>query len=221
VMNPFGARGGNSGVQDAENIAWKLAAVSAGAAPEALLDSYNTERRAAAAHNIRVTTRTINFLAPRSPFEYRLREAVLDLARHFAFARALVNTGRLSVPFDYAASPLTTNGGNAVPNLPVTLPNGRGGTLSDLLQGNGAPFLVLCFPGSRAPALPETLARVFACNGAIGELPVLHGEALAALGKPGDILVIRPDQHVAARLMQPTAAAVRDALDKALGKEPR
>lgn len=218
VMNPFGARGGNSGVQDAENIAWKLASVLRGA-PEALLDSYDEERRAAAAHNIHVTTRTIRFLAPRSPFEHRLRDAVLDLARRHAFARALVDTGRLSVPFDYAGSPLDTNGGGAVPNLPITLPDGSAGALGDLLRGEGASFLVLCFPGASPPELPGGAARLFACNGAVGPLPVISGAALAAIGGPGAVLVIRPDQHLAARLDRPDSAAVRAAIDRALGKE--
>ena len=219
VFNPFGARGGNSGVQDAENIGWKLAAVIAGTAPPALLDSYNEERRAAGAHNIHVTTRTIRFLAPRSPFEHRLRDAVLDLARRFDFARALVNTGRLSVPYDYAASSLTTAGGKAVPNLPVTGPDGRTAVLSDLLRGDGARFLVLCFPGTSAPELPENVARVIACDAPVGALSVFRG--LGALGAPGEVLVIRPDQHLAARLTGPDAAAVRAAIDKALGRETR
>ncbi len=219
VMNPFGARGGNSGVQDAENIAWKLAAVLSGAAPEALLDSYNEERRAAGAHNIHVTTRTIRFLAPRSPVEHRLRDAVLDLARRYDFARALVNTGRLSVPFGYAGSSLTTSGGAAVPNLAITLADGTPCVLSDLLRGAGAGFLVLCFPGSAAPALPPGLARCFACNGAVGSLPVLRGDALDRIAGAGEVLVIRPDQHLAARLARPDTAAVRAAIDKALGQE--
>lgn len=219
VMNPFGARGGNSGVQDAENIAWKLAAVLSGAAPEALLDSYDEERRAAGAHNIHVTTRTIRFLAPRSPFEHRFRDAVLDLARRYDFARALVNTGRLSVPFDYAGARLTTSGGAAVPNLPVTLPDGTRGALSDLLRGPGAPFLVLCFPGAALPDLPSASARVYACGEPIGPLPVIRGEALRHIGEAGDVLVIRPDQHLAARLLRPDSAALAAALDKALGKE--
>jgi len=221
VMNPFGARGGNSGVQDAENIAWKLAAVLSGAAPEALLDSYDAERRAAGAHNIHVTTRTIRFLAPRSPFEHRLRDAVLDLGRRFAFARALVNTGRLSQPFDYAASPLTTSGGGAVPNLPLTHADGTPGALSDLLRGDGARLLVLCFPGSAAPELAEETARAFACNGEVGRLPVIRGDGLAHLAGAGEVLVIRPDLHVAARLIKPSTAALRSAIDRALAKEPR
>lgn len=220
VMNPFGARGGNSGVQDAENIAWKLAAVLTGVAPETLLDSYDEERRAAGAHNIHVTTRTIRFLAPRSPFEHRLRDAVLDLARRYAFARALVNTGRLSVPYDYAASSLTTSGGSAVPNLPIAHPDGTPGVLGDLLRGEGAPFLLLCFPGAAAPDLPEKLARVFACNAPVGGLPVIRGEGLDRIGGAGEVLVIRPDQHLAARLARPGAAALGAAIDKALGKEP-
>jgi 3-(3-hydroxy-phenyl)propionate hydroxylase len=219
VMNPFGARGGNSGVQDAENICWKLAAVLAGKAPEALLDSYNAERRAAGAHNIHVTTRTIRFLAPRSPAEHRLRDAVLDLARRYAFARALVNTGRLSVPFDYAALPLTTSGGGALPNVPIAHADGSAGALGDLLRGEGAPFLVLCFAGAAAPDLPAGLARLFACNAAIGSLPVIRGDGLDRLAGAGEVLVVRPDQHLAARLVKPDSAAVRAAIDRALGKE--
>ncbi len=192
-----------------------------GAAPEALLDSYDEERHAAGAHNIRVTTRTIRFLAPRSPFEHRLRDAVLDLARRYDFARALVNTGRLSVPFDYAASSLTTSGGGALPNVALTRPDGTQGGLSDLLRGAGARFLVLCFPGSAAPDLSPALAQCFACNGAVGDLPVLRGDGLDRLAGAGEVLVVRPDQHLAARLARPGNAALRATIDKALGRERR
>jgi 3-(3-hydroxy-phenyl)propionate hydroxylase len=219
VMNPFGARGGNSGVQDAENICWKLAKVLAGQAPEALLDSYNAERHAASAHNIHVTTRTIRFLAPRSPAEHRLRDAVLDLARRYGFARALVDTGRLSVPYDYAASPLTTNGGRALPNVPITHADGHAGALGDLLRGDRAPFLVLCFAGAAAPDLSADLARVVACNTAVGSLPVIRGDGLDRLAGAGEVLVVRPDQHLAARLVKPADTMVRAAIDKALAKE--
>ena len=221
VMNPFGARGGNSGVQDAENIAWKLAAVLSGAADERLLETYNEERRAAAVHNIKVTGRTIRFLAPRSPFEHRLRDAVLDLARRYDFARALVDTGRLSVAYDYAAFSLTTSGGAAVPNVTITHADGTSGALSDLLHGPGAPFLVLCFPGAAAPDLPATSGRAFACNAVIGSLPVIRGAGLAALGEEGEVLVIRPDQHLAARLVRPEPTAVPTAIDHACGGKTR
>jgi 3-(3-hydroxy-phenyl)propionate hydroxylase len=221
VMNPFGARGGNSGVQDAENIAWKLAAVLTGTADEALLDTYNEERRAAAAHNIKVTGRTIRFLAPHSPFEHRLRDAVLDLARHYDFARALVDTGRLSVAYDYAASSLCSRGGAAVPNVAITLPDGTRGALSDLLRGPGTAFLVLCFSGADGPASVAPTARSFACNAPVGSLPVIRSEGLNALGSEGDVLVIRPDQHLAARLSRPDYGAIDAAIAKAFGKALR
>lgn len=218
VFCPFGARGGNSGIQDAENVAWKLAAVLRGDAPEALLDSYDAERRAAAAHNIAVTGRTARFLAPRSAFERTLRKAVLDLARDHAFARALVNTGRMSQPFDYGASALTTNEGGAVPNVAIRHGDGSEGVLSDLLTGEGARFLVLCFAGAAAPGTLAPGAGAYAVGGAVGTLPVLRGEALEALGAPGEVLVIRPDQHFAARLRQPARNAVEAVIDRALAR---
>ena len=86
-VSPFGARGGNTGIQDADNLGWKLALVLQGQAGDALLDSYDAERRAARGRTSLVTSRTARFLAPRSPAEHTLRNAVLALARHYAFAR--------------------------------------------------------------------------------------------------------------------------------------
>ena len=99
VMSPFGGRGGNSGIQDAENLAWKLAMVLNGQAPEALLGSYHAERHPAAVHNIKTTSRTTRFLSPQSKAERVLRDAVISLAREYPFARPLVNTGRMSVAY--------------------------------------------------------------------------------------------------------------------------
>ena len=79
-MSPFGARGGNAGVHDADNLAWKLLAVLRGDAPEALLDSYDAERAAAADENIRASTRTTDFITPKSDAARAYRDAVLELA---------------------------------------------------------------------------------------------------------------------------------------------
>ena len=201
VFSPFGARGGNSGIQDAENLAWKLAAVVRGQAGDALLDSYNAERRPAAAFNITTTERSARFVAPRSPFERALRRATLDLARRHEFARRVTNMGRMSAPFVYADSPLTTNGGEAVPNVPVGT-----GTLVDLLRAEG--MLVLLGPGTEAP--PAIAARRVGTE--------VTGSAIEALVPPGTVLVVRPDQHVAARLDRPTPATVQGAVDRAWGR---
>ncbi len=97
-VSPFGARGANSGIQDAENIAWKLAETLAGRAPDRLIDTYDVERSAAADENILNSTRATDFIAPRSAGAQVMRDAVLTLAAHAPFARRMVNSGRLSTP---------------------------------------------------------------------------------------------------------------------------
>src|ERR1700744_2080612 len=100
-VSPFGARGANSGLEDAENLSWKLDRVLRGTSPESLLESYHIERSAAADENIRESTRSTDFMAPATPQEARLRKAVLSLAKETEFGKRMVNGGRLSVPSIY------------------------------------------------------------------------------------------------------------------------
>ena len=130
-VSPFGARGANSGVQDAENLAWKLAMVVQGQAPDELIDTYATEREYAADENIRHSTRATDFITPKSEISRTFRDAVLILARQHPFARTLVNSGRLSTPTILLGSPLCTPDsaefdssmvpGAAAADAPVTL----------------------------------------------------------------------------------------------------
>src|SRR3982751_1184357 len=106
-VSPFGARGANSGLEDAENLAWKLDRILRKVSPERLLESYHIERSAAADENIRESTRSTDFMAPNSHQEARLRQAVLSLARHTEFGKRMINGGRLSVPSIYD-TPLST-----------------------------------------------------------------------------------------------------------------
>ena len=133
-VSPFGARGANSGLEDAENLAWKLDRVLRGTSPEALLQSYHTERSAAADENIRESTRSTDFMAPNSHQEARLRKAVLSLAKETEFGKRMVNGGRLSTPSIYE-TPLSTADGDAwrggprpgasMPDAPVAGPGGE------------------------------------------------------------------------------------------------
>ena len=107
-VSPFGARGANSGVQDAENLAWKLKLVTDGLAPETLIDTYSAEREHAADENILNSSRATDFITPKSEISRSFRNAVLNLAKTHPFARSLVNNGRLSLPATYADSPLNT-----------------------------------------------------------------------------------------------------------------
>ena len=104
LVSPFGARGLNSGVQDAENAAWKIAFVLHGWAGEELLDSYAHERLAAALENIDVTSNTMDFLVPQDDQAHHHRLGVLERAISEHEAREQVDSGRLAEPFWYAGS---------------------------------------------------------------------------------------------------------------------
>jgi 2-polyprenyl-6-methoxyphenol hydroxylase-like FAD-dependent oxidoreductase len=110
LYSPFGARGLNSGAPDAENLAWKLALVLRGEAPDALLDSYEPERRAAAAENLAVTDETMRFMVPHGRVRRALRNLVLRGSTRSGFLRRRVNSGKLALPFVYAASPIVAPG---------------------------------------------------------------------------------------------------------------
>ena len=146
VVSPFGARGGNSGVQDADNLAWKLAAVTQGHASPGLLHSYHQERHDAARHNVLVTNRTARFLRPADGAERLFRSAALALARHHPFARQLVNTGRMSTPNTYARSDACgITGGRATQNVAFAWADGGRGELIDLMRWAGGRLLLLVF----------------------------------------------------------------------------
>jgi 3-(3-hydroxy-phenyl)propionate hydroxylase len=153
VVSPFGARGGNSGVQDADNLAWKLAAVVQGRASPGLLNSYHAERHEAAEHNVLVTNRTARFLRPADGAERLFRTAALGLARKHAFARQLVNTGRMSTPNTYTrSSACEATGGRATQNVVFAWADGSRGELIELMQWAGARLLLLVFGDLTGPA---------------------------------------------------------------------
>lgn len=120
-VSPFGARGANSGVQDAENLAWKLQAVLAGHAPDRLIDTYGWERERAADDNLLNSTRSTDFITPKCNTSRHFRNAVLNLAREHPFAQGLINSGRLSIPYAYDGSPLNTPDEDAASNEGIVI----------------------------------------------------------------------------------------------------
>ena len=238
VMSPFGARGGNSGMQDADNLGWKLALVLQGHAGETLLDSYDAERRPAAQFNIMTTRRTSRFLRPESAAEKLLRDATIGLAKEYPFARHLCNTGRLSVSFIYGRPPTSRDQkhgargaglGEAVQNAPLALPDGCAGALADLFRGGAAYVGLWCGAreamGTEAIRLANTLAPVLRMvevdSAVLGLSTVLddQGRLARALGIRAGVtafLLLRPDMHLAARIANPTAASIRSALKRSL-----
>lgn len=210
VVSPFGARGGNAAIADVDNLAWKLALVLQKEAPAALLDSYCSERRAAARENILNSTRSTDFITPKFPASRVFRDATLALARDFPFARALINSGRLSVPTAQTGSPLDTPDGDAdwtrgpAPGQAMVDAPAGDGWLIDRL---GCDFTVLAFGTGAKPVPGATLLEV--------DEEKLARERYDA--RPGTTYLIRPDRYVAARWRRFDPAAIQAAMKRATG----
>jgi 3-(3-hydroxy-phenyl)propionate hydroxylase len=240
LVSPFGARGANSGVQDIDNLGWKLALVLAGLAPERLLDSYDVERTVAADENIRHSTRSTDFITPKSAMSRTFRDAVLMLAKRHPFARKLVNSGRLSTPAILVDSPLNTADvdmfaagpvpGSPAADAPVA---GNGGSwLLDYLQSG---FTLLLFadapfelPVRELDALASgalACASVVVAPSPVG-LPRSVRRVEDSLGllarrydaAPGTAYLFRPDQHVCARWRSIDPTRVRRAIARAIAQ---
>jgi len=220
-VSPFGARGANSGVQDAENLAWKLAAVLKGEADTHLLDSYELERMQAADENIGHSTRSTDFIAPHSPAERTLRNAVLALAPHCDFARRMVNSGRLSVATVYD-TPLSTPDEAAfagaarlgAPAPDAEMQTGEG-TPCHLVAQLSSGFELLYVRDGATPAPPDGIKLTV-----IGEdLKDTHGYFARRFdATPGAAYLLRPDQHLCARWRSYDAVKVARARARALGR---
>jgi 3-(3-hydroxy-phenyl)propionate hydroxylase len=191
VVSPFGARGGNTGIADAENLAWKLAAVTRGQAAPSLLDTYHDERHEAARQNVMVTNRTSRFLRPATPQEKKYRDAALGLARKYPFARQLVNTGRMAVANTYSKSrACCSGGGQPVQNVPFQWADGTTGTVNDLLDWADGSLLLLLFGDVGKQAAQRVRALVESA-------PVLAVQVIDSDGVPSAIEHVRdPKGHL-------------------------
>jgi 3-(3-hydroxy-phenyl)propionate hydroxylase len=226
-VSPFGARGANSGVQDADNLAWKLDAVLTGAvqgrAAEALLDSYAREREAAADENILNSTRATDFITPKSEVSRLFRDAVLDLARDHAFARRIVNSGRLSLPATLDGSPLSSADADADWSATCAMRPGAPACDAPLAGGRWwlremGPDFTLLVHGAAPAWTRELPARVRT----VALDPARDAQGLLTVRydlRPGSAYLFRPDHPVGARGRAPTLAAVQAALQRALGMQ--
>ena len=209
LVSPFGARGANSGFQDGENLAWKLAMVLENHAPDALLDTYASEREYAADENLRNSTRSTDFITPKSAVSRVFRDAVLTLAREHPFARQLVNSGRLSVPAVLRESTLNTpdeetfdgqmEPGASCVDAPVV---DAAGHESWLLAHLGDQFAGLLFSRAGSAFDTATLDTLQALSGAPVPLKfvvMLEGDAAVPAGLPAVTVVLRDVQGLAAQ----------------------
>lgn len=237
LVAPFGARGLNSGVGDAENAAWKLAFVLHGWAPDTLLDTYDEERLSAAHENLEVTSDTMRFLVPQDESEWDARRSLLEEAAGNPEAQTRVDSGRFAEPFWYVDSPLTTADpdrkfagrpprgempavvpGVLLPDSPVSVVDRpdvvrirqlvRDGLLALATDGVDASETAIALKeATEAPTRVLRLADI--------DPERTLTEALAA--RPGETWLIRPDGHVAAVLTSATRTDLDAAVRRAVG----
>lgn len=227
VVSPFGARGCNGGMQDIENLAWKLDRILDGEASEDLLETYNDEATAVADVNILNSTRSTDFITPKTKTAELFRDAVLELSRDHSFARPFVNSGRLSTAVPYSVSRLNSeesgpfkagpSAGDPIIDAPI-------GAEDWLLSHIGDEFTALYFGDDqkKVTALEEALegeAQVVQIGRAEEALEDAKGLAFDRYdAEEGTVYLFRPDQHVAARWKDVNPAIVKAAIDNALGK---
>jgi 3-(3-hydroxy-phenyl)propionate hydroxylase len=238
-VSPFGARGLNSGVADAENLAWKLALVLDRHAPDALLESYQAERRAAALENEAVTDATMRFMVPHGPLRRLQRDAILRGSLRLRQLRRLVNSGRLAQPFVYADSPIIARpkADHRLPIIGAVVPDAGCSALAsgpgvsagihrirDMLGDQFVALLLVngeeqaAATGVRAARLSWAAPCRVAVLGATRRLAGVtvlsdpRGELRRTFGGAGSYaFLVRPDGHLAASLPLPRPEAV-DAL---------
>lgn len=241
-VSPFGARGANSGVQDADNLAWKLDLVLRGLAPESLLDTYASEREQAADENLLNSSRSTDFITPKSEISLLFRNTTLSLANDYEFARKLVNSGRLSMPASYIDTPLNTpDEDDFLRTLPVgaVAPDGP-----ILIDGKPSWWLgclhsrftlaVFCVHSLPSTAALKALATVRDHSLGIDVVLVLTKHLANTVGSGIPVVVdhdgllsqrydagngacylIRPDQHIAARWREVNQAKILAAAQRA------
>jgi 3-(3-hydroxy-phenyl)propionate hydroxylase len=236
LMSPFGARGLNSGAADAENLAWKLSLVVGGTAPEALLDSYDMERRAAAEENLAITDASMRFMVPHGALNRLARNAILRGSVRFGAMRRRVNSGKLSQPFTYDRSAVIARPhgderlplhGEVAPDARCAVLGGEDGGVERLRDLVGGDFVVLLVcrtaPDPAAGMAIRTAglswpapARIVAVgpDTPLRGVTVLRdpgGDVTRIYGAAGSrAWLIRPDGHLAGSVPLPT----RDAVDQ-------
>jgi 3-(3-hydroxy-phenyl)propionate hydroxylase len=238
-VSPFGARGANSGLQDTDNLSWKLTLVHNGKAPEGLLDSYCDEREFAADENIMNSTRSTDFITPKSKVSRHFRDATLELSKRFHFAQKLTNSGRLSDAAILTDSRLNTAdqdefSGDMVPGAVMSDAPVQSDSGDWLLSHLGFEFKCVYFAENAAdidPVLAASLQNLRANPIAVEPLVVLQQagsvDGIASLvdceglakkrcdARSGTVYLLRPDQHVAARWREFDADNIRAAVDTA------
>jgi 2-polyprenyl-6-methoxyphenol hydroxylase-like FAD-dependent oxidoreductase len=203
VHPPTGGQGLNTSVQDAWNLGWKLAAVLRGA-DDALLDTYEAERREVAADMLGMSTRLLDAARQRGDLRRGREQQQLDLG--------------------YPASPLSLDergddaalrAGYRAPDAPLTGAGGQPLRLFSLLKSGD--WIMLRYEPREAAALAPRAGLRIITVGEHAELRDHEGHLRTAYGfAPGDIALLRPDGYLAALTHDEHSAALSAYIDRSV-----
>lgn len=237
LTSPYGARGMNSGIADAENLAWRLAMVVNGVSADRLLDFYEIERVHASIENLAITGRTARFMCPIT-FRDRIKQRlVLRAAKRIPAARRFVDSGSFYVPPCYRSGTAVTSG-EIFPDARIKDGASGAARLGELLRhaitvlwspGEGVGDGGLDdLPGDAVPGLRLTVIEIDAATAS----PAAHARrhlvddvdgTLQRLLRPAGTapglaraVILRPDAYVAAALDIPPGRSVAECVRSSL-----
>jgi 3-(3-hydroxy-phenyl)propionate hydroxylase len=202
----FGVRGLNSGLDDAGNLAWKLASVINGLIPakahESLLDSYSTERLHATHENLKYGAKSTEFMAPPHHGFSLMREAALRLASVDTKVSSLINP-RQSTPIEYVGSQLNITAGAGLPAPEAILDAACGHGAQYVSQLLGKHWLLIEFCHSDPSVLPLTLQTAISMPARLRHIPLKSSDSPQAWERfgatEGLCVLIRPDGYISGR----------------------
>jgi 2-polyprenyl-6-methoxyphenol hydroxylase-like FAD-dependent oxidoreductase len=203
IHSPAGGQGVNTGMADAHNLGWKLALVASGRAPDALLDTYGTERRPVAEQVLKLTHALVHYGSMSHPVKRRVRDLVVPALGRSAVIQRHAARRMSQVSVAYPPGPLarrdrgrgTPKAGQRMPDLQVNV-GGQATTLHSILRG-GRHVLVLPAAGAARvlshPGLWPYCSDFDVVTGDVGQPPGIHNDG----AEP--VILVRPDGYVAAR----------------------
>ena len=202
IHSPAGGQGMNTGMQDAFNLAWKLALVVNGLAdPEALLGSYSPERSAVASNVLRDSGRLTEIATLRNPVAEHLRNFIARHVLGFEAARHALATRLSETSIGYPGSPL--NSGSAG-ELDGPEPGARFVTEEPFGSGPIPRFALAAAPSREASRI-------------LGDFGRIMESEVRTPPDPRGVWLVRPDGYVAAAARAEELAPIEEALARIVG----
>ena len=236
IHSPAGGQGMNTGIQDAFNLAWKLALVVSNRAPAQLLGSYHVEREPVARGVLNLTDRITRMATAHNPIVQTARNILLPIISGIDFLDKKIADRLAELAVNYRSSPIVENHGAGTPRAGDRAPD------ADLRDANGKAcrlfelfreprHILLLFLGASAneesALLPDSLgdmirvyriARGRSAKTANGDLLDLSGNVHSLYHMlNGGFVLVRPDGYIAFRCDRFDTAKFRNYLTRIFG----